>query len=261
MNFNMTKIAAAVVLSTAAMSAQAVDAVVSMTITEVGQGANAWLGGTAHVGNNVGAGTAAGTSGGAFYFVGFTGPIADGSGTGAIGFGSAVNGIVNGTQQSTFGASFDFGTNTFTPNSCGNTLPCAVGSGLAATVNGTDTITIDMSQWGGFFSAGNQFSLDPEDFSAFGAAAANLNLEVHNSALGAGGLAANQFYFSIDWAHEIQSADGDVTPSTTDFNGFIADWHIEGIGTVAAVPEASTYGMMLAGLGLVGFAVRRRNRA
>lgn len=29
-------------------------------------------------------------------------------------------------------------------------------------------------------------------------------------------------------------------------------------GTVAAVPEASTYGMMLAGLGLVGFAVRRR---
>jgi hypothetical protein len=32
--------------------------------------------------------------------------------------------------------------------------------------------------------------------------------------------------------------------------------HLE--GTVAAVPEASTYGMMLAGLGLVGFAVRRR---
>ena len=32
--------------------------------------------------------------------------------------------------------------------------------------------------------------------------------------------------------------------------------HLE--GTVQAVPEASTYGMMLAGLGLVGFAVRRR---
>ena len=29
-------------------------------------------------------------------------------------------------------------------------------------------------------------------------------------------------------------------------------------GTVTPVPEASTYGMMLAGLGLVGFAVRRR---
>lgn len=36
------------------------------------------------------------------------------------------------------------------------------------------------------------------------------------------------------------------------FPGFNAAFHI------AAVPEASTYGMMLAGLGLVGFAVRRR---
>ena len=31
-------------------------------------------------------------------------------------------------------------------------------------------------------------------------------------------------------------------------------------GTAALVPEASTYGMMLAGLGLVGFAVRRRQQ-
>lgn len=31
-------------------------------------------------------------------------------------------------------------------------------------------------------------------------------------------------------------------------------------GVTAAVPEASTYGMMLAGLGLVGFAVRRRKQ-
>lgn len=30
-------------------------------------------------------------------------------------------------------------------------------------------------------------------------------------------------------------------------------------GAIAAVPEASTYGMMLAGLGLVGFMARRRN--
>lgn len=35
--------------------------------------------------------------------------------------------------------------------------------------------------------------------------------------------------------------------------------HLE--GTVQAVPEASTWGMMLAGLGLVGLAVRRRRRA
>ncbi|MDP1935991.1 MAG: PEP-CTERM sorting domain-containing protein [Hylemonella sp.] len=37
--------------------------------------------------------------------------------------------------------------------------------------------------------------------------------------------------------------------------------HLTGIVNAAPVPEASTYGMMLAGLGLVGFAVRRRKSA
>ncbi|MEW6119355.1 MAG: PEP-CTERM sorting domain-containing protein [Pseudomonadota bacterium] len=40
------------------------------------------------------------------------------------------------------------------------------------------------------------------------------------------------------------------------FNNFIGTWKVT--GTAVPVPEASTYGMMLAGLGLVGFAVRRR---
>lgn len=42
----------------------------------------------------------------------------------------------------------------------------------------------------------------------------------------------------------------------SNFGGVNYALHLE--GTVAMVPEASTYGMMLAGLGLVGFAVRRR---
>lgn len=42
------------------------------------------------------------------------------------------------------------------------------------------------------------------------------------------------------------------------FNGQTGTWALG--GTIAAVPEASTYGMMLAGLGLVGFAARRRTR-
>lgn len=40
------------------------------------------------------------------------------------------------------------------------------------------------------------------------------------------------------------------------FPGFSANFNFT--STAAPVPEASTYGMMLAGLGLVGFAVRRR---
>lgn len=253
MKFTMTKIAAAVALSAVAMSAQAVDTVSSMTIQEIG---SLWSDGTAHVANNAGAGTAAGYSGGAFGFVSFAGPTPNGSAL--AGFGGT---IINGTTQSTFGSSFDFGVaDTFTPNSCGalSAAACASSAGtpMAATVNGADSLAIDLSSFGGLYSAGStQFRLSPQVFGGF---AAVLNLEMHNSALGFGGLAANQFYYSLDWAHEIQSANGDVSNGSTSFNGNIADFHIEGIGTVAAVPEASTYGMMLAGLGLVGFAVRRR---
>lgn len=49
------------------------------------------------------------------------------------------------------------------------------------------------------------------------------------------------------------------------FAGVQYGLHLVGSATlaapVAAVPEASTYGMMLAGLGLVGFAVRRRKQS
>jgi hypothetical protein len=50
-----------------------------------------------------------------------------------------------------------------------------------------------------------------------------------------------------------------ATVPVGDASGFgNVKYYVELHGTVAAVPEASTYGMMLAGLGLVGFAVRRR---
>ncbi len=43
------------------------------------------------------------------------------------------------------------------------------------------------------------------------------------------------------------------------FGGVKYALHLE--GTVAMVPEASTYGMMLAGLGLVGFMASRRRKS
>ena len=43
------------------------------------------------------------------------------------------------------------------------------------------------------------------------------------------------------------------------FGGQTGSWVLG--GTIAAVPEASTYGMMIAGLGLVGFVARRRARS
>jgi hypothetical protein len=42
------------------------------------------------------------------------------------------------------------------------------------------------------------------------------------------------------------------------FPGFNAAFNFTSANLITPVPEASTYGMMLAGLGLVGFAVRRR---
>jgi hypothetical protein len=56
--------------------------------------------------------------------------------------------------------------------------------------------------------------------------------------------------------------DYNATVPQADPSGFAGvSYHLHLEGTVMAVPEASTYGMMLAGLGLVGFAVRRRKLA
>lgn len=51
-----------------------------------------------------------------------------------------------------------------------------------------------------------------------------------------------------------------VVPSGS-FAGVNYAVHLAGNATLQPVPEASTYGMMLAGLGLVGFAVRRRKQS
>lgn len=48
------------------------------------------------------------------------------------------------------------------------------------------------------------------------------------------------------------------TMMTGDFAGVEYGLHLVGSASLTPVPEASTYGMMLAGLGLVAFAVRRR---
>jgi hypothetical protein len=62
-------------------------------------------------------------------------------------------------------------------------------------------------------------------------------------------------FTSTDW-------DGDGAPGAGMIDGpfpnFSANFDMEPEEVIAPVPEASTYGMMLAGLGLIGIAVRRR---
>lgn len=68
---------------------------------------------------------------------------------------------------------------------------------------------------------------------------------------------------SVDgiWNNGNDTLDYDAIVPAGSFTGVPYSLHLRGSMGVAAVPEASTYGMMLAGLGLVGFAVRRRKQS
>lgn len=74
---------------------------------------------------------------------------------------------------------------------------------------------------------------------------------------------ANHYYYTADWAHLIKN--GEVfSVSTGDpvnlFSGWLMTGHLEGIATLTPVPEAETYAMMLAGLGLIGLMAHRRRK-
>ncbi len=192
--------------------------ITSMTIEEIGS-------------SNVGT-SAAGTGGGVFYFgaEAGNGSIPTGGKT-FVSAGSTDGAIIMGSVQDVGAFSNGFlyggGPLTFKPDT-------NFGAPTADT-NGT----VDMSGWGGVWSAtAKDYTLGPD---AAGALVSSFQA-----------IDATHYYYTMDWSHTITAAED------ADFATQRADWHLEGVATVAAVPEASTYGMMLAGLGLVGFAVRRR---
>lgn len=239
----LTKIAAGLVLAAAATGAQAVDFnVVSMSIVEI-NGLSSLA--TANASTN---------AGGVFYFGAEAGDGArptgtntfNSTGTGAVGI--IANGVGQADNQISTG--FLFGGAAFDIN----TIPLSGPGGVTASITGS-TLAIDTAAWGGVWA----------------------NTGAHRFILGAdtGTLVtafqvidATHVYYTADWSHTITSAEdfsgaydefGD--PIYLGFTGNRADWHLEGIATVtAAVPEASTYGMMLAGLGLVGGMVARRRK-
>jgi hypothetical protein len=65
------------------------------------------------------------------------------------------------------------------------------------------------------------------------------------------------YFFTADWSHLVTANDA----VDAFYHGITFDLHLEGIAVTslaAPVPEAETYAMMLAGLGLVGLMARRR---
>ncbi len=200
MKFTMTKIAAAAVLATAAMSAQAVD-FASMSVTG-GTFAMAGAGGnfiTANIapgldllaGNNQQINVSMPT--GQLFNFGFFGPV------GAY--------LSDGTYTPFGGAA-------------------AGGSATAPTASEVGgAMTADLSAWTAFWN---------------------------NNNFGQGGIATGTWdsvtgVYNIGWSATVVGGA---------FDGMTGVWTMTGVAV--PVPEASTYGMMLAGLGLVGFAVRRR---
>lgn len=75
--------------------------------------------------------------------------------------------------------------------------------------------------------------------------------------------ATSDFFSTVEWAgiDSVRDAQGNLVSdwSVTSASGF--DYSRSYAAQVASVPEPETYAMMLAGLGLVGWAARRRYRA
>ena len=215
MKFTMTKIAAAAVLASTAMSAQAVEVATWNLVDYNNDGLMSdfafFSAPSGSSGNKFGAAiTSAPTPA--------TGPCADGlcdpiaMNTGAIG-------------NNVFTTGFNFGgTGVFMPNIYGN---------IAADITG-GVLTFSALDFGGEFN-GQQFNLAPNG------GPGNVTVESLTD------LGGGEYGVVVRYISTVQGGS---------FDGFQANWRLEGV--MAPVPEASTYGMMLAGLGLVGFAVRRR---
>ncbi len=253
----MTKIAAGLVLAAAATGAQAAPGdLIGASIVEISAVstlASADASALAFAADPI---NFANSAGGNFFFGAETPnqgerptatPTFNSTGSGAVGI--IANGV--GQADNNISTGFLFGGVPFDIN----TIPLSGPDGITGSIVG-GVLSMDLSAWGGVWqnTGAHRFILGPDN---------NLLTSVEYIGTSAG---VDSWYYTADWSHTITAAEdfsgafdefGD--PIYLGFTGNRADWHLEGIATsVAAVPEASTYGMMLAGLGLVGFAVRRR---
>lgn len=197
----------------------------SMTIEEIGV-ASGGLGTSAA--QSIGGEASAYTSNGAT-LVSISGFISAGSTDGKI-----IMGIVQGNNAFTLGLSG--------------------GSGEISSLRGAFTGTL----------IGGVMSLD---LSGFTGELGNASLSVspdNNLITSASMIDSRHFYYTADWSHVV--AYGEVINLTTNtitswYTGSLLVGHLEGIATLAPVPEADTYAMMLTGLGLIGLMTHRRRKS
>lgn len=146
------------------------------------------------------------------------------------------------------------------------------GAVVMGTVQGNNAFTLGFSSFGGALNtlrgapsgsiSGGVMTLDMSGFGAedrgFGA---SVSPDAGTLITAVSMIDSTHYYYTADWSHRALS--GEVFNIATgavvsDFDGWLFVAHLEGVATLAPVPEPETYAMMLAGLGLVGVAVRRR---
>jgi hypothetical protein len=151
--------------------------------------------------------------------------------------GSADGSIIMGSMQGNDAFTLGF----FQEGGPAGELNTSRGAPNGSITNGI--MTLDLSGFTAEFG-GYSFALGPDN----------------NLVVAASMIDANHYYYTADWSHVVK--DGEVFNLTTNatylgFTGWTLAGHLEG---VAVVPEAETYAMMLAGLGLVGLMAYRRRR-
>ena len=128
---------------------------------------------------------------------------------------------------------FNAPVSTFTALTAAGAAPSSSGNPLSGTATAS-SITLDLGSFYANWSGTNYLQAPSIDKGALNP----LVTGTYDSTTGA---------FDMSWTSYV---------TTAPFAGSTFFWHINGFA--ATVPEASTYGMMLAGVGLVGFMARRR---
>lgn len=140
-----------------------------------------------------------------------------------------------------------------------NTLTLAMGGGSHHSGNMIDRDSQFLGEWAAHSTTGalevvwngisNTATVNMSDWQW------NWNGNTINLGAGASAILNNQDGI---WGNGDDTLDYSAIFSDSGFTGVEYGLHLVGSASLTPVPEASTYGMMLAGLGLVGFAARRR---